>query len=172
MCLLALASMLAPEPAAARGVDHPVHSSMKHGGSGEARHAGVLWLNWGFGVLSIIVFATLIAIGARKGLSLRGLGPWLWLTTIACVLALTFVVLSYRSYMSETSHSLFLALPPPSAVMLYMLLPAAALLTLLYVIGFKKWILTEEDFETYESLLADRQRREKKSEPLNPEERS
>jgi len=94
MCLLALASMLAPEPAAARGVDHPIHSNMKHGGSGEARHAGVLWLNWGFGVLSVLVCATLIAIGAGKGKSLRGLGPWLWLTTIGCVIAWTYLVLS------------------------------------------------------------------------------
>jgi len=172
MCLLALASMLAPEPAAARGIDHPVHSNMRHGGSGEARHAGPLWLNWGFGVLSILVIATLIAIGASKGGSLRGLGPWLWLTTIACVLAWTYVVLTYRSYMSETSHSLFLALPPPSALMLYALLPATALLTLFYVIGFKRWILTDEDLATYESLLADRKRREENSEPLAAEERS
>ena len=172
MCLLAVASMLAPEPAAARGVDHPVHSSMRHGGSGEARHAGPLWLNWGFGVLSILVIATLIAIGTSKGGSLRGLGPWLWLTTIACVLAWTYVVLSYRVYMSETSHSLFLALPPPSAAMLYLLLPAAALLTISYVVGFKRWILTEEDLATYESLLADRKRQEEDPEPFAAEERS
>jgi len=172
MCLLALASMLAPEPAAARGVDHPIHSNMKHGGSGEARHAGVLLLNWGFGVLSLLVFATLIAIGASKRGSLRGLGPWLWLTTIGCVIAWTYLVLSYRQYMTEASHSLFLALPAPSAVMLYLFLPTAALLTLFYVIGFKRWILTDEDFATYEGLLAERQRREKLSEPFTPEDRS
>jgi hypothetical protein len=172
MCLLALASMLAPEPAAAHGVDHPVHSHMKHGGSGEARHAGPLWLNWGFGVLSILVFATLIAIGASKGKSLRGLGPWLWLTTIGCVLAWTYLVLSYRNYMTESSHSLFLALPLPSAVMLYLLLPTAAFLTLCYVVGFKRWILTEDDLATYESLLADRKRREENAEPFPAEERS
>lgn len=172
MCLLALASILAPEPAAASGVDHPIHSSMKHGGSGEARHAGVLWLNWGFGVLSILVFATLIAIGASKRKNLRGLGPWLWLTTIACVFAWTYLVLSYRQYMTEATHALFLALPTPSAVMLYLLLPTAAILTLFYVIGFKRWILTDEDLETYEGLLADRQQRESQSEPFTPEERS
>jgi len=172
MCLLALASMLAPEPAAARGVDHPVHSHMKHGGSGEARHADALWLNWGFGVLSILVFATLIAIGTSKGRSLRGLGPWLWLTTIGCVIAWTYVVLSYRHYMTEASHSLFLALPLPSAVMLYVLLPTAAFLTFFYVVGFKRWILTEDDLETYESLRADRKRRAADSDPRAAEERS
>lgn len=172
MCLLAAASMLAPEPAAARGVDHPLYSSMKHGGSGEARHADVLWSNWGFGVVAILVFATLIAIGASKGRSLRGLGPWLWLTTIGCVVAWSFLVLSYRDYMTEESHSLFLALPLPSAVMLYVLLPTTALFTLFYVVGFQRWILTEKDLATYESLLAARKRIEEHVEEPAAEERT
>lgn len=165
MCLVALVSILTPEPAAARGVDHPIYSSMKHGGSGQARHADVLWLNWSFGALSILVFAVLIAIGARKGKSLRGLGWWLCLATIGCIVAWTLVVLSYRKYMGEEIHHLFAALPMPSALMLYLLLPTAALLTLFYVVGFKKWILTEEDLATYENLLEARKLRDKKSEP-------
>ena len=123
-------------------------------------------------MLSLLVLTTLIAIGAGKGKSIRGLGPWLWLATVGSVVAWTCVVLSYRQYMTEASHSLFLALPLPSAVMLYGLLPTAAVLTLFYVIGFKRWILTDEDFATYESLLADRQQRENTSNPLTPEERS
>lgn len=160
MCLMAVFSMITPEGEGARGVDHPVYSSMKHGGSGEARHADILWSNWAFGTLSILVFATLVAIGARKGESLRGLGPWLCLTTVGCVIAWTWIVLSYRTYMTDASPTLFLALPLPSALMLYVLLPTTTLLTFVYVVGFKRWILTDTDLATYEQLLTDRKQRD------------
>jgi hypothetical protein len=58
--------------------------------------------------------------------------------------------------MTTESHTLFLALPAPSAIMLYVLLPVTALLTAFYVIGFQRWILTEDDLAEYERLLADR----------------
>jgi len=156
MCILAAVSMLVPEPAGGRGTDHPDFANMKHGGSGEAKHAGRLWLNWAFGTLSILVFAVLIAIGARKGRDLRGLGSWLWLTTTGSLIAWSLVVLSYSTFMTDSSPTLFLALPAPSAWMLYALLPTAAALTLLYVVGFRRWILTDQDLAAYEELLANR----------------
>jgi hypothetical protein len=156
LCVLAVASMLLPEPDGARGTDHPAFGNMKHGGSGEARIAETLWLNWVFGVLTLLVFVTLIAIGARKGGDLRGLGRRLGLTAVGCIIAWTCLVISYKQYMTTESHTLFLALPAPSAIMLYVLLPVTALLTAFYVIGFQRWILTEDDLAEYERLLADR----------------
>jgi len=156
MCVLAVASMLLPDPAGARGTDHPEFANMKHGGSGEAKHAGRLWLNWLFGVLTLLVVVVLIAVGARKGDSLRGLGARLALTALASVAAWTCLVISYARYMTTDSHALFLALPAPSAIMLYGLLPVTALLTVFYVVGFGRWILSEDDLAEYERLLADR----------------
>jgi hypothetical protein len=72
LCVLAVASMLLPEPDGARGTDHPAFGNMKHGGSGEARIAETLWLNWVFGVLTLLVFS---APGkeATSGVSADGL---------------------------------------------------------------------------------------------------
>ena len=162
--------MLLPEPDGARGTDHPEFANMMHGGAGEAKHAGRLLLNWVFGVLTLLVFVTLIAIGAMKGTNLRGLGQWLGPAAIGCMVAWTCLVISYRQYMTTDSHALFLALPAPSAIMLYGLLPVTALLTLFYVVGFHRWILSEDDLAEYERLLARKESAERTPEASSEEE--
>jgi uncharacterized membrane protein YhaH (DUF805 family) len=156
ICALAAASMLLPESDGARGSDHPEYSNMKHGGAGFEKHADRLWLNWAFGVLTLLVFVTLIAIGARKGRDLRGLGWWLASTAVGSIVAWSALVLSYSRYMTAQSPTLFLAMPGPSAIMLYGLLPVTALLTAFYVVGFHRWILTEEALSEYDRMLEEK----------------
>jgi len=171
ICVLAVASILLPDPVGARGTDHPEFANMMHGGAGEAKHAGRLLLNWVFGVLMLLVVVVLIAIGARKGKGLRGLRSPLGLTALASIVAWTCLVISYKEYMTTDSHALFLALPAPSAVMLYGLLPVTALLTVFYVVGFRRWILSEDDLAEYERLLAGKEPAERTPEPSIAEEK-
>jgi hypothetical protein len=46
-----------------------------------------------------------------------------------------------------------LTLPGPSAIMLYGLFPATILFNLLYVIGYNRWILTQDDYKEYERVV-------------------
>jgi len=156
MWIVAIITTLMPEIEGARGTAHPDFVSMSHGGSGVDRHAQVLWMNWAFGMLTILIFAILLAFGSRKRESLRGLGRWLVITTIGCLGAWTWLVVSYQRYMTEDTHALVFALPAPSAVMLYVLLPISVLFNIFYVVGFKRWILSDEDLADYERLLAAR----------------
>jgi hypothetical protein len=43
--------------------------------------------------------------------------------------------------------------------MLYGFFPVTILFNLLYVIGFNRWILTEEDYQEYKRLVAERRGR-------------
>lgn len=168
MWIVTVITIQIPEVDGSRGTEHPTFANMSHGGSGIDRHAKVLWLNWAFGILTILILAVLIAFGARKKTALRGLERWLVMATIGCLFTWTWLVLSYRRYMTEDSHTLFVALPPPSAIMLYVLLPISVLFSIFYVVGFKRWILSDEDLADYEHLLARRKELRKQGREPNP----
>ncbi len=144
------------------GVAHPEHPTMRHSGSGE-RHAvppeagkrgTVLWAGWLFGVAIFGVFASLIAFGARH--RIRDFRPWLVLTTVAVIGAWTWVVFAYRDYLGDPAPALYGALPAPTAVMIYLFWPLGGVFVLLFVLGFRRWVLSDDDVATYRRLLGDR----------------
>jgi hypothetical protein len=157
--IMSVVIMLQPEPEGAQGVDHPRISAMKHGGSGLDRHVRLLWLHWGFGVLTILVLVTLVALGARSRDKLRGLGGWLLVSGAGYVAAWTWLTMTYKEYMYDSSGALFLAFPAPTAVMMYIFLPVSLIFNVLYVAGFKRWVLSDDDLAAYEELVAARQAR-------------
>ncbi|MEE9219486.1 MAG: hypothetical protein V3U98_10520 [Acidobacteriota bacterium] len=153
------AAALVPEVGGGHSAAHPRFPSMAYGGSGFERHGGILWLGWAFGVFQILLYAALMAFGGSKRGSLRGLGYPLLLSTAAYLAVWSWLVLSYRSYMSGAGRSLFLAFPAPTALLVYGLWPLTLLFTLCFVLGFKRWVLSDEDYAEYQRLLAARQRR-------------
>jgi hypothetical protein len=153
ICVLLGALMLVPDAPDDHGVTHPDFPSMLHGGSGPARHAHLLWYGWVFGVLQISFFASLMAFGARKGQSLRRLGRPLLFGMAAHMAVWTLCVIAYRQYLSEPSHTLVLGLPVPTAIMLYGMWFTPAIYTFLFVLGFKRWYLTDKDLADFERLM-------------------
>lgn len=141
------------------GVDHPEVPHMRHGGMTEHLGTPLGW-GWAFGVLTISSFVTLIAFGARKDERLRGgLGWWLLAGLLAYVAAWTWVVMAYESYVEDPSPTLYLFLPAPSAIMLYVLFPVSVLFNLFFVIFFRRSFYSAEDEATYERLVAERRAR-------------
>jgi hypothetical protein len=155
-----VALFLVPQVEGGNGVVHAEFSSMWHGGSGIARHGHVIWLGWLLGVASMVMFVVLMAFGARKGERLRGLGPPLLAGTAVYLGAWTWLCLAYADYLKEASHPLVAALPVPTAIMLYVLFPVSVVFNLFFVIGFKRWILSPEDFARYQRLLTEKRRRQ------------
>ena len=147
-----LAAMLLPDLQSG-GVVHPEFPSMRHGSSGSEQHAATLWLGWVFGTLTILYVGTSIAFGGRQRERLRGLGrPVLY--ALAVYLGVwTSLVITYRLYLGEEAHSLFLAFPAPTALMLYVLFPVSVVFNLYFVFGLKRWVLSDEDFAAYQRLL-------------------
>lgn len=157
------AALLIPEAAGGQVAVHPDHPTLLQGGSGAERHGPILWLGWGVGTLEILLFVAFLALGARRGASLRGLGkPLLW-GTAAYLAVWTWLILAYRGYASragDADPSLFLALPAPTAIMLYVLWPVPVIFVVFFVAGFRRWVLTEEDQAAFERLVARRRARE------------
>ena len=65
------------------------------------------------------------------------------------------VVVYYRSA-GDPSAPLILSLPPSAAVMLYLLWPAPFIYVSFWVIGFRRFVFSDEDEANYEALLARR----------------
>ena len=113
----------------------------------------VLALGWAFGVAMTVLFALVMAFGVRKGSSdVRGLGRPLTVVTLINLAAWTLLVLSYRHYLGRGGRTLFLAMPVPSAVMLYLFFPLQALFNLLFVAGYERWVLTPGDWRQYSRI--------------------
>ena len=100
-----------------------------------------------------------MAFGARKGASLRGLGRPLAASLVVCLAFWVWLLVSYARAIDGGAVSFFLTLPGPSAIMLYGFFPVTILFNLLYVIGFNRWVLTEEDYQEYKRLVAERRGR-------------
>ncbi len=153
MCSVVAATALLPHGGGM--VEHPEHATMRHGPAPAGQGSAELWLGWLFGVAIMGVFVTLIAFGARR--RLRRLAPWLMTLTAAVAAAWTWVIVAYRDYLDDPEPALYLALPAPTAIMAYVFLPLTLMFVLFFVLGFRRFVLSEEDLETFESLLgADR----------------
>ncbi len=164
LALCVVVALIAFLPEAGSGsVAHPDHPTMRQGAAGVER-GGVpggqraLWAGWFFGVAVFLVFATLIAFGARH--RIRDVGRWLALACIAVISAWTWLVMAYRDYLDDPAPALYLALPAPTAIMVYLFWPLTLVFVLIFVLGFHRWVLPPEDIADYERLLTAKRRRE------------
>ncbi len=153
------AILLTPEVGDVGGTPHEQFATMASGGSGVERHQNVFWLGGLFGAFTLLFLVALMGFGARKGQSLRGLQAPLLASLALSLGAWVCLLVSYAQYVRRDSETFFLALPAPSAIMLYALFPLTILFNLLYVVGFDRWVLTPKDYEDYERLLAKRRDR-------------
>ena len=150
---------LVPESPGVYGSPHPDFPGMLHGGPGPERHDGILWIGWMFGLLQIALFVTLMIIGARRAGRPRGATAPLLLCGVIQAAVWTSIVLTYRGSIQDGAGPFILAFPIPSAILLYVLWPLMGLFTLCFVIGFKRWVLSDEDLAAFERLAAERARR-------------
>lgn len=151
--VVALLIVAVPESDGELGERHPQFTSMDRGGSGE-RHRGLLGWGYVLGALSIVSFSSFAALGAsRRSGSLRGLGRHLLWGTGLFLAVWTLVMLAYRDYLDDETRRLFLYFPLVSALMVYLLYPVSTLYNIFFVVGFKRWVLTEDDHRSYRRLV-------------------
>jgi hypothetical protein len=153
IAVILLAVFSLPEPPHSHGESHPKYASMEHGGADIDRPPFVLWLGWGLGVLEIVFFVAMIALGASHRSGLRGLGLPLIVTGFAYVSVWTALVLAYRVYASGAESAFLLGFPAPTAWMLFALWPLPALFAVFYSMGFDRWIATPRDLAEIEERL-------------------
>ncbi len=149
-----------PESEGVGGYPHDEFASMRQGGSGAARHGGILALGWAFGVLTILNFVLLVGFGGRHDGRLGSFGWPLAVAFIAYAGVFSWIIAAYRQYLVDPGGPLVLGFPLPSALMLYVLYPVSMILNVYFAVGFRRWVLTEEDEARYRELVARRRRQQ------------
>ena len=142
------------------GFTHAEFETMNAAGPGAERHEKVLWLAWAFGMLEIVFFLTCLAFGGRKAGKVGPLARPIVIGGVVYAAVFTLMVLSYRGYMNEDTHALFLGFPQPTAWMLYGLWVFPFFFLLLYIFIFDRWTFTDEDLARFHEILAQRRANE------------
>lgn len=158
VCIAIAFALGAPEGAG--GVGHPTIGDMSIGGPGEARHSRVFGVAWAFGACMILLFSTCLALGASKRDKVGGIKIFLFIGAALHLSAFSAVMFAYRPYMVEGTARFVGSFPLPSAIMLYVLWGTPVYFVLLYVIGFKRFIFSEEDEVKFAALVKARRARE------------
>lgn len=161
MCFLVGALVLFVEEAPdGHGAGHPVFDTMSVGGDGAARHENVLFYGWAFGALQICFFVACLAFGASKKERVGALKVPMLAGTAVYLVVFTFLVWSYRTYMLEETHVLFLSFPRPTAWMMYGIWIFPVYFILLYWFTFDSTILTKDDLQRFNELVDEKRRNE------------
>lgn len=150
---LLVAAFFTPEVGDGHGFAHPLIQGMQRGGP-SSRHDAVLWLGWALGGTLVVLFVSLLALGAGSRAGLRGLGWPLALGGLLYAASWTALVVSYTGY-AAGSAATFAGFPLPTAWMLFALWPVPLFFVALYAFGFDHWIATPEDLAELERRLAE-----------------
>ncbi len=141
------------------GYTHERLSSMDQGGPGAARHEPILWLGMAFGILMLLFMAALLVFGARRNEAPGPLAAPIAAGGILWAGIFVMLILSYRGYMLEETHSLFLALPKPTAWFVYGFWPFQFVFAFIYIAAFRRVFVTDGDVARFQELLAEKKRR-------------
>ena len=146
--------MLIPEPPGVGGTAHAVFPGMNIGGDGLARLGGQGPLIYALQMLTLLLTYLLVALGISE--QRRSVMFWS-LLMLACAVSMAIwsaIYLTYFSYLESAEIAIALGFPLPTTLMLFGIFPGGGLLCLLYIIGFRRFIYTEEDEVAYEALRA------------------
>lgn len=139
------------------GFPHPQFATMQQGGDGAVRHGRILWFGLAFGLLQVVLFVCLIALGGRRDGQLGPLTIPLVIGGILYAGAFTAMVITYRGYMSAVEPEMFGALPLPTAWMIYGVWPVPIVFMLIYMLTFDIWIYRPDDQQRLEGILAEQE---------------
>ena len=142
------------------GTQHVQFETMDQGGSGQQRHGHILVLGWSFGVLQIATFVGCLALGARRK---ERLGRLKWAFVVGGLLyaaEFSAIFVSYHRFLQQADPSFLGPFPAPTTWLLVGLWAAPLYFVLLYVITFDRNILTADDFEKFQQLLAARRQQQ------------
>ncbi|MEX0962718.1 MAG: hypothetical protein WDZ52_01575 [Pseudohongiellaceae bacterium] len=155
MAAILVAIGLADTVPNAAGVAHPEFNGMQAGGDGAARLQHIGGLSFAFQCLLLLLIVSLSALGVDE----KKRSPELWAYMGGTLLFSLFVwwqmYSAHQAYLETGTTSYFMGFPVATAWQVYGTWLSAIPLILLYSLGFRKFIFTEEDEKQYEQLLVD-----------------
>ncbi len=127
---------------------------------GDPASESVIWLGWAFGAFAIALIFSMFALGTVRNRSFRGMGWPIVSVFIATIAAWTAVIVAYEGFVSNPQQSLLFGFPLPTGLMIFVMLPVMCLINIVFVIWFPKSVLTEEDLDDLERVLAEQDKQE------------
>lgn len=137
----------------ATGVKHPVYKDTMSQGGPPQRHERILVVGWLFGMIQIAFYASCLALGVGKRQSRGRVRLALGVGFLLYAGVFSAMMLAYRESIEHPSSRLVLAFPPATAWLVYGLWAAPIFFVVLFVVGFRRWYVTEEDEQRFQQLV-------------------
>lgn len=142
-----------PEPAASSGIMHPLIENMRVGGDGLLRFIEVgppaFWLQ----VVVLVFSMVLVLLGISERRRGRALYVCLGFCGALSLFSWYMVYNTYQFFLLTGEVNYFFGFPVPSGWMIYGTWLSGLALVALYVLGFNRFIFTEEDEAEYLALV-------------------
>lgn len=160
--LVIIALWVTPELPISTGETHPEYATMQKSGTSVATHPAVKLFAYlfGLGVLGVCCFCIMVGAGKRSPELTRLIRTRILVAFILIALVYSLMVFSYWSYSGSSSTSYFGGLPTPTAWMIYGVWFIPLTLAWIYVFKFDSWIITKEELERFQEIVAKRRQRE------------
>ncbi|MBM80666.1 MAG: hypothetical protein CMJ78_08745 [Planctomycetaceae bacterium] len=136
---------------------HPQEREMDVAGESIAFDAEMIATGTVTGLLLIAVYLLCLSLGAGKnGYNRRFVGL---VILSACGVCGSFLAMAanYGGYVTAQQPEIVAGFPVPTAWMVYGVWLCPLVFLAIYVIGFKSWVMTDEDQQRLARLVADRQ---------------
>ena len=159
LLLIILLAAVMPEVQDATGVPHPDHYNHETNKGMSVSKANInqvphtRWLGYLFGLGVIGLFASFIFIGSRKKGRLTGISKWLTIGFGVYILAYTGMCVTHWNYTNTGEANFFIWMPTTTAWMIYGVWFVPLIITVAYVIGFERWIISPEEEADLHSFL-------------------
>lgn len=107
----------------------------------------------------INIFILCLYLGLRNRSGQKSIGRWLVTGYLLYCLAFGLMVLADLNYLNEATTAFFLGFPIPTAWMIYGMWFVPLLFSILFIIKYNSWVLSQDDLRTFEKILQDRKQR-------------
>jgi hypothetical protein len=155
MALLLLAIILAEPVANSGGMPHPTIPGLMVGGDGMARLAEIGVYAFLFQCLLLLLIVALCALGVSPSHRSPKLYFLLALTYLFTLVVWWQMYFGHQEYLETGETGYFMGFPVATAWQMYGTWMGAIPLILIYVIGFRTYIHSDEDEQAYQQLLKD-----------------
>lgn len=137
------------------GLAHPQFNGMQAGGDGAARLEHIGGLAFAFQCLLLLLIVLLSALGIAERYRSTELWAYMGGTLLFSLFVWWQMYSGHQAFLETGTTNYFMGFPIATAWQVYGTWLAAIPLILLYSIGFRKFVFTDEDERKYEQLLAD-----------------
>lgn len=145
-----------PEPINGHGMAHHTVDGMRQAGDAWQQSEPVFRTGYLLGVLIYLIISVLVYIGVPQAKRDRKLRLAHSAATLVVLGMWSFLIYLFRQYLHSGDPMIGAGFPLPTLVMLLGVWLAPLSFSLIYILGFRRWIFTPEDEETFRKLMEGR----------------